>query len=137
MAIGIQDLFNGALNHGGAPIVAGRAIKYTTVNPAGVLEPTTGVTPGSRLSIRSLGNPSRGRVALAYVLPVAGAATLSVYDGAGRLVKQLVSGPGRAGTHRVVWDGTDVNGRKVGAGVYLVRLAASDKSVVTKATVVR
>jgi hypothetical protein len=137
MAIGIQDLFNGTLNHGGAPIVAGRAVKYTTVAPTGVLEPTTGVTPGSRLAIRSLGNPNRGRVALAYVLPVAGAVTLSVYDGAGRLVRQLVGGPVRVGTHRVVWDGTDVNGRRVGAGVYLVRLVTSDKSVATKTTVVR
>jgi hypothetical protein len=137
MAIGIQDLFNGTLSHGAGPIVAGRAIKYTTVTPTGVLEPTTGVTPDRRLALRSLGNPSRGRVALSYNLPASGVATLSVYDGAGRLVKQLAGGPFLAGTHRVVWDGTDVGGRKVGAGVYLVRLVTSDKSVVTKATVVR
>jgi len=76
-------------------------------------------------------------VALSYTLPVTGVATLSVYDGAGRLVRQLAGGPSRAGMHRVVWDGTDSNGRKVGAGVYLVRLTTSDKSVVTKTTVVR
>jgi hypothetical protein len=135
-AIAIQDLFNGTLTHGAAPIAAGRAIKYTTVSPLGVAEPASGAM-ANRLTLASLGNPSRGRVALSYNLPVAGVATLSVYDGAGRLVKQLASGPARVGTHRVVWDGTDALGRKVGAGVYLVRLVTSDKSVVTKSTVVR
>jgi hypothetical protein len=136
-AIGIQDLSNGTLADGAAPIVAGRAIKYATTAPTGVAERISGATLGKRLILTSLGNPSRGRVALAYNLPVAGVATLSIYDGAGRLVRQLAAGPGRIGTHRVVWDGTDANGRKVGAGVYMVRLVTSDKSVVTKTTVVR
>ena len=90
-----------------------------------------------QLSLASIGNPSRGRVALAYAMPTAGVAALSVYDRAGRLVKQLVSGPTPAGTHRVVWDGTDAAGRKVGAGVYLVRLVTDGKSVVAKTAVVR
>ncbi|TSA39948.1 hypothetical protein D4R30_00350 [archaeon] len=137
MAIGIGDLFNGTLTHGAAPIAAGRAIKYTTDLPTGVAEQVSGAVPVERLVLRSLGNPSRGRVALSYNLPVAGKATLSVYDGAGRLVKQLAGGPIRAGAHQVVWDGTDTEGSKVGAGVYLVRLVTSDKSVVTKTTVVR
>ncbi len=135
-AIAIQDLFNGTLAHGAGPIAAGRAIKYTTVSALGVAEPASGST-ANRLTLASLGNPSRGRVALSYNLPVAGIATLSVYDGAGRLVKQLANGPARVGTHHVVWDGTDAEGRKVGAGVYLVRLVTSDKSVVTKTAVVR
>jgi hypothetical protein len=137
MAIGIQDLYNGTLTHGAAPIAAGRAIKYTTDPATGVAEQVSGAMPAERLMLTSLGNPSRGRVLLSYSLPVSGVATLSIYDGAGRLVKQLAGGPSRAGTHRVVWDGTDASGRKVGAGVYLVRLVTSDKSVVAKTTVVR
>jgi hypothetical protein len=141
-AIAIQDLFNGTLAHGAAPIAAGRAIKYTTVAPTGVLEQTSGVVPSNRLTLASLGNPSRGRVLLSYNLPVAGAATLSVYDGSGRLVRrwdnlQSAIRNQESSSAVLVWDGTDANGRKVGAGVYLVRLATSDKSVVVKTAVVR
>jgi hypothetical protein len=136
-AIAIQDLYNGTLAHGAAPIAAGRAIKYTTKDPTAIAEPVSSTMPDTRLSFVSLGNPSRGRVALYYNLPVAGVVTLAVYDGAGRLVKELANGPARVGAHHVVWDGTDVEGRKVGAGVYLVRLVTSDKSVVQKTAVVR
>jgi len=136
-AIGIQDLYNGTLTHGAAPIAAGRAIKYTTDPPTGIIEQVSGMHPGTRLTLMSVGNPSRGRVAFSYALPAAGMATLSVYDGAGRLVKQLAGGPLMAGAYRAIWDGTDAHGSKVVAGVYLVRLVAGEKSVVTKAAVVR
>jgi len=145
-AVGIQDLYNGTLTHGAAPIAAGRAIKYTTAAPTGVIEQTAGATPGKRLTLTSLGNPSRGRVALSYSLPAAGLATLSAYDRTGRLVRRWDVRAGHDPNLRdsgscpksvVVWDGTDAEGRKVGAGVYLVRLVAGDKSVVAKTTVVR
>jgi hypothetical protein len=73
-------------------------------------------------------------------------ATLSVYDRTGRLVRRWDVRAGHDPNLRdsgscpksvVVWDGTDAEGRKVGAGIYLVRLVAGDKSVVAKTTVVR
>jgi len=136
-AIAIQDLFNGALAHGAAPIAAGRAIKYGTKEPTAVAEPVSSAMPDARLNLTSFGNPSRGPVALYYNLPVAGVVTLAVYDRTGRLVKQLASGPFRAGAHHVVWDGTDAEDRKVGAGVYLIRLVTGGKSVVRKTAVIR
>jgi hypothetical protein len=136
-AIAIQDLCDGSLAHGAAPIAAGRAIKYTTKDPTAVAEPVSSALPDTRLTLTSLGNPSRGRVMLSYSVPVAGLVTLAVYDGAGRLVKELASGPCRVGAHHIAWDGTDAQGRKVGAGVYLVRLTTSGKSVVQKTAVIR
>ena len=136
-AIAIQDLYNGTLAHGAAPIAAGRAIKYTTKDPTGVAEPVPSVMPDTRLALVGLGNPSRGRVMLNYSVPAAGNVTLAVYDGAGRLVRQLASGPCRVGAHHVVWDGNDASGRMVGAGVYLVRLVMADESVVQKTAIVR
>jgi len=136
-AIAIQVLYNGTYTHGAAPIAAGRAIKYTTSSATGVVEPVSSLMPPDRLTLASLGNPSRGRVLLSYNLPVSGPAKLAVYDRAGRRVRQLANGPARAGMHRIVWDGTDADGREVGAGVYLVRLVANDKSVVLKTAVVR
>ena len=139
--IAIQDLCNSTLSHGAAPIAAGRAIKYTTVPRPGVAEQVSRAMPADRLALTTLGNPSRGRVTLSYVLPAAGTAHLSVYDGTGRLVRKWdIAGRQPSAVSRqsvLVWDGTDSNGRKVGAGVYLVRLVTNDKSVVAKTTVVR
>ena len=149
-AIGIQVLYNGTLSHGAAPIAAGRAVKYTTTAPTGVVEPVAGAKGIDRLTLASLGNPSRGRITLAYTLPAAGNARLCVYDRAGRLVRSWDLGAGHDPNLRdlgscpkptrqslLVWDGTDAGGRKVGAGVYLVRLTANNSSTVIKATVVR
>ena len=135
--IAIQDLCDGTLAHGAAPIAAGRAIKYTTKDPTAVAEPVSSALPDTRLTLTSLGNPSRGRVTLSYSVPVAGLVTLAVYDGAGRLVRELAGGPCRVGAHHIAWDGTDALGRKVGAGVYLVRLVTDGKSVVQKTAVIR
>jgi hypothetical protein len=133
-AIGLQDFYNGTLAHGAAPITPGRAIKYTTDPPLGFSEQAFSQLPPGRLTLTSLGNPNRGRVRLSYSLPASGPATLSVYDGSGRLVRHWDVIPGPSS---LVWDGTDTDGRKVGAGVYLVRLVAGDRSVVAKTTVVR
>ncbi|HTW90242.1 MAG TPA: M14 family zinc carboxypeptidase [bacterium] len=145
-AIAIQDLFNGTYADGAAPIVPGRAIKYTTTAPTGIAERLSSLTPVGRLTLKALGNPSRGRITLAYTLPIADKARLCVYDRTGRLVRHWDLDAGHDPNLRdlgscpksvLTWDGTDAMGRKVGAGVYLVRLVAGDKSVVAKTTVVR
>jgi len=139
--IGIQDLCNGTLTHGAAPIAPGRAIKYTTDPPTGVSEQASSPRPACPLALKAIGNPSRGRIAFSYSLPTGGNAALSVYDRAGRLVRRWDVTPGPSslvpGPASLTWDGTDANGRKVGSGVYLVRLVAGEKSAVTKTAVVR
>jgi len=67
-------------------------------------------------------NPFNPSTTLSFSLARAGHVRLSVYDLAGRLVRTLVDGEHEAGTHRVVWNGTDATGRAVGAGVYFVRV---------------
>ncbi len=52
------------------------------------------------------------------------AVSLRLYDLQGREVSVLRDGTERAGEHRVDWDGTDRYGRRLAAGVYLVRFRA-------------
>jgi flagellar hook assembly protein FlgD len=59
---------------------------------------------------------------------------LSVYDVCGRLVRTLERGSMSAGTGEVVWDGTDRNGRRVGAGVYFCRLRAEGRTLTKRMT---
>ena len=65
------------------------------------------------------------------------AISLRVYDLAGGLVRSLVNGFREAGTHTVPWDGEDESGRKVGSGVYFLRLANDREVLIGKAVVVR
>jgi hypothetical protein len=96
--------------------------------------PTLGV-PGGGPGLAAFAPPApnpvrRGtRVALAFSLPAAGPASLVLYDVAGRLVRELVSGPQPAGAQRLAWDGRDGEGRAVPAGVYFARLEHAGGSV--------
>jgi carboxypeptidase T len=82
-------------------------------------------------------NPFPGRTMVAFSLPMAGRAELSVYDVNGRLVASLVDASLERGVHRVAWDGRDEAGRAVGAGVYFCRIQAGDWRASLKLMVVR
>ena len=70
-------------------------------------------------------NPFNPATTLLVDLPRAANLTLRIHDAAGRLVRTLARGEGRAaGRHEITWDGRDRGGRAVPAGVYVARLAA-------------
>jgi hypothetical protein len=77
------------------------------------------------VEIRIIGNypnPFNPATTIGFTLPAPSAATLTVYDSAGRKVRELMSGRFAAGTHQVVWDGKSEGGRDVSSGVYFVLL---------------
>jgi hypothetical protein len=69
-------------------------------------------------------NPFNPSTTIGFALPQSAAVSLQVFDINGQLVKTLLNGSRAAGTHRVVWDGTDQSGAGVASGVYLYRLSA-------------
>ena len=54
---------------------------------------------------------------------------LDVYDTRGRLIRTLVDEPKPAGTHTVIWDGSDRFGSPVAAGGYYYRLKSQPSCV--------
>jgi hypothetical protein len=69
-------------------------------------------------------NPFNPTTSIRFTVAREGAKVrMSVYDVAGRLVRDLVDGPATAGEHVARWDGTDAEGRPVASGVYFVRLS--------------
>ena len=70
---------------------------------------------------RPMPNPAHGPATLRFSLPAAGTARLEVLDVSGRRVwgyaQALAAGP-----HSIAWDGRDDAGRRLGPGLYLVRL---------------
>lgn len=89
--------------------------------------------PGTARALRlrpAQPSPFAGVTTLGYDLPSGGAVALRIYDLAGRQVRLLVrEAAARAGTHQVVWNGLDDDGRTVPAGVYVCRLEAGTASV--------
>ncbi len=67
-------------------------------------------------------NPFNPSTTIQFAMPENGAATLRVYDLAGRLVRTLVEGPKSAGFHTVIWNGQDNLGQTVPSGMYFYRL---------------
>lgn len=82
--------------------------------------------PPARLALHNaVPNPFNPRTTLAFDLPRAGTVRLDLFDVRGRRVAVLVDQELPAGTHRVVWEGLDEQGRAVPSGVYLARMQAA------------
>jgi flagellar hook assembly protein FlgD len=82
-------------------------------------------------------NPASSEAAISFTLPAAMPVDLAVYDIAGRRVRTLASGDAAAGEHRVTWDRTDSDGRRVAPGVYLYSLATPEGTRSRKLAVTR
>ena len=67
-------------------------------------------------------NPFNPATEVRFELAAAGRARLEVLDTRGRLVRVLADAQMPAGLQHVIWDGADDAGRRVGSGVYLLRL---------------
>ena len=82
-------------------------------------------------------NPFNPSTTVMFDLAEATPVTLSVYNVKGQLVRRLLQAPLGAGTHRILWDGTDESRRPVSSGIYFFRiespaLTASRKAVLLK-----
>jgi hypothetical protein len=105
----------------------------TLEGPAGVAGGPTSRLTGLRQSIRISPNPCRGRCRIS--VPESGGVTaMSIYDTGGRLVRRMSIAPWSASFD---WDARDGSGKKVAAGVYLVRAGFGDKILNSKAVVLR
>ncbi len=71
-------------------------------------------------------NPFSSRATIRFSLASAGEVTLMVVDVAGRRVKTLLNAAAPAGENTVVWDGTDNQGKPVGAGVFWMQMTTHD-----------
>jgi hypothetical protein len=69
-------------------------------------------------------NPSHAGTVIRFSLAQAGPVKLVVYDVNGKHVRTLYDGVRDAGTHTVIWDGRNDDGRPVGSGVYWSQMSA-------------
>jgi len=82
--------------------------------PASVDVPVVGVH-----GARNWPNPFSTSTTIYYTLPERSHVNVVVYNAAGDLVRQLVSGTAEGGEQNIVWDGLNDDGERVGAGMYV------------------
>ncbi len=74
-------------------------------------------------------NPARGAVRFALDLPASSRVTAEVFDLAGRRLQTLIDGALPAGRHTLSWDGRDLAGAVVPAGMRFVRVRAGGETL--------
>ena len=101
-----------------------------------ILEATTSA-PGpdedaELLSTYNYPNPFNPSTTISYNLGKDTLVSLDIYNIKGQLVRNLHSGLQNRGTHKVVWNGKDNQGRATSSGFYFYRLKAGDKQITRK-----
>lgn len=82
-------------------------------------------------------NPLRDMTSIRYSLSLDAGVHLRVVSPTGQEIRTLVDGVEGRGDHLTIWDGRDNNGRRVAAGVYLLRLEIEGQAANQKLIVVR
>ncbi|MBU1073860.1 T9SS type A sorting domain-containing protein, partial [bacterium] len=107
-------------------------------NPTVGVPETTLTAPRRCQLAQNYPNPFNPSTTILFDLPVAGPATLKVFDLRGRLVRSLVDSKWLdAGRHSAVWDGLEDRGQAMASGVYFYRLEAGDYVQTRRMTLIR
>ncbi len=96
-----------------------------------------GVVPLEMALHPSYPNPFSGETTLRYTVHEAGSVTITVFNILGARVLRLVDGVHAAGVHRLVWDGRDAGGRRLGSGVYYASMQSAGTMQVLQLTIIR
>jgi len=82
-------------------------------------------------------NPFSEQTTISYQLPVRSKVSLVVYNITGQVVKILIDEVKEPGYYKVVWDGRDSAGQKVGDGVYFCRFYGGSFKAIKKVIKIR
>ena len=82
-------------------------------------------------------NPFNPVTTIGYRLPVDCRVKIDIFNILGQRVATLIDEDQIAGSHRLLWSGTDSRGLKVNSGVYFCRLTAKDYTEVRKMMVLK
>ncbi len=82
-------------------------------------------------------NPFNPTTTLAFSIKAGAHVKLTIYDVAGRRVRDLVNEQRAPGAYRVVWDGRNENGAPVSTGVYFYKLVAGSFTATRKMTLLK
>ena len=95
------------------------------------------IMPSNFELVQNYPNPFNPSTTIDFSIPSLSDVNISVYDINGRLVNTLMNNTLSSGTYSVVWNGDDMNGNSVSAGIYMYSLTSSDISITNKMILVK
>lgn len=122
-----------AYDTGSGSVVEGGVDDLAYYGAPSTVDGPPGLQPGAALAFASLSpNPASGSVRMALTGSEGAVVDVTVLDVRGRLVQRLAGVRLAGGTAAITWNGRDREGRKLSAGVYLVRATTEGASAVTR-----
>ena len=88
--------------------------------------------PAATQLFQNYPNPFNPVTSIKYDLAENSLVRMDIYNVRGQLVKTLLNQEMLAGTHSVIWDGKDGQGRSVSSGVYFYRMSLPNKVLTNK-----
>ncbi len=90
----------------------------------------------AKVSLTNYPNPFNPQTTISYNITEESNVELTVYNSKGQLINKLVDNIQDKGTHSIVWDGKNKDGRKVASGIYFYTLKLNGKPVATKKCII-
>jgi hypothetical protein len=87
--------------------------------------------------LRIAPNPVRGSTRVSLLVKTPSPTSVAIYDISGRLVWKRGLGVRKPGLHQVTWDGSNLHGRPVEVGVYVIKAVAGAAEASAKVVVAR
>ncbi len=83
-------------------------------------------SPGKFTLYQNYPNPFNPTTIISFNIDTQSKVSLKVYDNQGRFIRTLLENTMHTGKHEVNWDGRNVHGRQVSAGVYFYIIQTTD-----------
>jgi hypothetical protein len=96
-----------------------------------------GVQPDRFELAQNRPNPFNPSTLIEFSLTAPGHVHIDIFNMMGQHVRTMADGVQPAGAHRLIWDGRDDGGRKLGSGVYLYRLTSDEGTLTRKMTLMK
>ena len=93
---------------------------------------TANPTPALITNLRNYPNPFKSETTISFNLKQDNALELSIYNIKGQKVKQITKENLSKGSHSFVWNGTDVNDKPVGSGIFFYKIKSSHINIIRK-----
>ncbi|PKN77566.1 MAG: hypothetical protein CVU48_11185 [Candidatus Cloacimonetes bacterium HGW-Cloacimonetes-1] len=112
------------------PITTGNVMFHAICEGGTANEDTS--APVIKFATNNYPNPFNPETTISFSVPKAGMTSVKVFNLKGQVVRTLVNNDVAAGTHSIVWNGIDSNGKSVASGVYFYRVTNNNQSITKK-----
>ncbi|PKN79014.1 MAG: hypothetical protein CVU48_06525 [Candidatus Cloacimonetes bacterium HGW-Cloacimonetes-1] len=84
------------------------------------------------VQMQTFPNPFVEQLSLVFDLKLPGRLNCDFYNVRGQKVRSIADAPYSKGEHMLIWDGCDNSGRRLGSGVYIMRMRVDGKMISTR-----